>query len=74
MQLGLRGAIRDEYAAGSQILSIEDITPFVSEMRERAGSEHAASDWSSLLVPEERVVRLSEELRLHIGADEVPPG
>jgi hypothetical protein len=72
LQLGLRGALRDEYASGRQIVSIEDITPFVVEMRERAltGPATDTHQWDSLLVPAERDVHLSRELRAHIAADE----
>ncbi|GAB4814662.1 hypothetical protein N2152v2_001708 [Parachlorella kessleri] len=62
LQLGLRGEVRDEFASGRQIVGIEDITPFVREMRERAVSGNSAVDkWNNLLVPLEGVLELDDE-------------
>lgn len=48
IQLGLRGEMLKRYAQ-LEVVSIEDITEFVTEQR-----EHAAGDFSSLVIPEER--------------------
>ena len=72
LQLGLRGEVRDDFASGRQMVSIEDITPFVREMRERAASgSSAVPDWDKLLIPAEGVLELGESLRVHVGADKV---
>jgi hypothetical protein len=49
VQLGLRGAALRRYAQ-EELISIEDITPFVIEQRQRLGD-----DLAGLLTPEERV-------------------
>ena len=75
-QLGVRGQLRDEYVSGRHTLSIEDVTPFVREMAarlhssgEQTGGGRQPAQWASLLVPAERVLRLSDTLAAHIGAD-----
>ena len=70
VQLGVRGGLRDDYISGQHIVSIEDITPFVREMRQRVQHAGAAAQgWCQLVTPAERVVRVSEALRRHIAAD-----
>ncbi|KAI3428467.1 hypothetical protein D9Q98_007292 [Chlorella vulgaris] len=59
VQLGLRGGLRDEFIGGSQIARVEDITPFVLEMGSRAAA--GPSQWHTLLVPAERVLRLDSQ-------------
>ena len=64
--------MRDEFASGRHIVSIEDITPFIREMWERAAmGSNAVHEWKDLLVPVEGVLELSESLRVRIGADKV---
>jgi hypothetical protein len=48
VQLGLRGEALRKY--GHELICVEDITPFVTEQRERR-----RDDFAELLVPEERV-------------------
>jgi hypothetical protein len=64
----LRGGLRDEFIGGSQIARVEDITPFVLEMGSRAAA--GPSQWHTLLVPAERVLRLDSQVKAHIGAVE----
>lgn len=80
LQLGLRGSLGDRYAGGGEIVSSEDITPFVREMGERvaaaaeagAGGADDSERWADLLVPVERVLPQRVAQRAHIAADEPP--
>jgi hypothetical protein len=49
LQLGLRGAVLRRYGE-QDLLSIEDITPFVAEQR-----QHLAAGFTELTIPAERV-------------------
>ncbi|PSC70684.1 hypothetical protein C2E20_5787 [Micractinium conductrix] len=61
VQLGVRGGLRDDYISGQHIVSIEDITPFVREMRQRVQHAGAAAQgWCQLVTPAERT---SEAMR-----------
>jgi hypothetical protein len=67
VQLGLRGATLRRYAE-AEILSIEDVTPFVAAQR-----ENAANALGQLVTPEERVyVPSTREAMLGAGIDELP--
>jgi hypothetical protein len=62
IQLGLRGGALARYAKGD-ILSIEDITPFVHEQYDSV----RAHDWEALLTPREEVYPVPEHLRARLG-------
>jgi hypothetical protein len=53
VQLGLRGDMLRRYGQ-EELISIEDITPFVVEQR-----SHLSGDWSSLRTPAEQIYQLS---------------
>jgi hypothetical protein len=66
VQLGLRGEMLRRYGQ-EELLSIEDITPFVIEQR-----EHLANGFAELRMPEEGVYRPADhEAAAAVGIDEV---
>jgi len=64
VQLGLRGGALAKYA-GEWILSIEDVTPFVAEQRERRGTP-------DLVIPSEAVYPCPPAAAAAIGSDPFP--
>lgn len=67
IQLGLAGATLRNYAT-VDVVSIEDITPFVHEQREHA---HRRA-YDRLMLPREEPLAISDQqLRLHLGIDDV---
>lgn len=64
VQLGLRGETLRRYG-NEELISVEDITPFVKEQRENLGN-----DFQALMIPEERVyIPHDEAARLAVGID-----
>lgn len=64
VQLGLRASMLRRYGT-DEILSIEDITPFVVEQR-----QHLTNDYAALQMPEERVYTPGDaEAAYHVGIE-----
>ena len=64
VQLGLRGAVLRRYGQ-QELISVEDITPFVTEQR-----QHLADGFVALQMPEERVYRpVDDEAAFAVGIE-----
>ncbi|KAI8343098.1 hypothetical protein BC941DRAFT_410423 [Chlamydoabsidia padenii] len=77
IQLGLKGPAAARLAQGKGVLSIEDITPFVKEMRARleVDKDKIGQDrFANLWVPRERPYLVDNQQGTNLGADiEAPP-